>query len=225
MIRFLPKLLVTSLLVSLWAGPATSLETVLRFDLGEIGAGSPQPADGLSVGGVTFGFTDGGVPSMSAEYGDPGVGSLTYVDGAVLLGPATGTLTLDFDVPTTLVAFGVALNTIGNVTTGFSVEIFDDTMTSLGSTDVDTQGLVAFSEGQFVHDGVPIASAVVTFSTTFPQIGGNREFAFDNLRYRVPDPPLVPVPTLRGPGLVVLLALLMATATRSLRGRRPRSAT
>lgn len=185
MARWLCRALIALALVM--PASAADVMVTLTFDPAEIGAASPQPADGISVQGMSFGFTVSGSPSMDASYGEPGF-TLTYIDGEVLGGPATGTLTLTFDTATSLLEFGVALNTIGPVTAGFSVELFDDSLTSLGTTAVDTQSLVSFSEGLFSHDGTPVKQAVVTFNQVFSQIGGNREFVLDNLDYRVPDP-------------------------------------
>lgn len=207
-------------LMVVWsAAAAPAAETTLLFEPSEIGAIGPEPADGVSVAGVSFGFTEGGGSSTAAQYGASGPGALTFIDGDVLAGPAGGTLTLSFATPTVTLEFGLALNTIGTVSPGFSVELFDAGLISLGTTDVDTLSLIGFSEGLFSHSGTAVKQAVVTLNTTFPQIGGNREFALDNLTFEVPDPPpfSVPVPTLGPGGGLALVLLLVALGSVALR--------
>lgn len=218
--------MVAVLVLATLAPPIASAQTsevLLEFDPIEIGASTPVPANGVMVSGVGFTFTEAGVPSTAAEYGASGPGALVYVDGAVLGGPAGGTLTIDFGAPTALVEFGVALNTIGSVSPGFSVEIFDESLVSIGQVDVDTATLVGFSEGQFLHTGVPLSRVVVTFDTTFSQIGGNREFAFDQLRFEVPDEPMPAVPSLGAVAAVTLVIFLLAMGLRGMRASRATS--
>src|SRR5712692_2441328 len=73
-----------------------------------------QPVNGVSILGVTFGFTIDGVPSTDANYNSGGPGQITYVQDPSLEGNASGILILDFDVPTPLVQFGVALSALGS---------------------------------------------------------------------------------------------------------------
>jgi hypothetical protein len=77
------------------ANPALAARVTLTFD--EL---APQPADGLSFMGVTFGFTVGGNPSTDARYGGSGPGQICFVQDPSLEGDAAGTLQLDFAVPT-----------------------------------------------------------------------------------------------------------------------------
>src|SRR5712691_5906007 len=79
-----------------------------------------QPVDGLSFMGVTFHFTVGGVSSTDANYDSGGPGTITYVQDPSLEGNAFGTLTLDFDVPTPALQFGIALSTGGPLAAGCS---------------------------------------------------------------------------------------------------------
>ena len=148
-----------------------------------------QPVDGLNFQGVTFGFTVDGVDSTDANYNSDGPPDLTYVSAIVLEGDASGILTLDFDVPTSVVSFGVALDTLLDLTPGFIVELFDPTLSSLGVTEVTTTPLIEFSEGLFSYSG-PLVSRVVMF---FNDSEADR-FALDNLTYNsvagnpVPEP-------------------------------------
>ena len=137
-----------------------------------------QPVDGLSFSGVTFGFTVAGVPSTDANYNSGGPGIITYVQDPSLEGNASGTLTLDFDVPTPLLQFGVAISTTGAFARGFSVELFDPGLTSLGVFDVATASIVSFSESRFSYQGPPVKRAVITFNSDAAQ-----RFALDNLTF------------------------------------------
>ena len=146
-----------------------------------------QPVDNLSFQGVTFDFKVGGVDSTDARYGAGGPGAITFVQDPSLEGDAAGILTLDFAEPTSLLNFGVALNTFGSLTPGFTVELFDPALMSLGITPVNTSSLVSFTEGLFTYSGAPVTRAVIDFNET----AANR-FALDNLTFggsqSVPEP-------------------------------------
>jgi hypothetical protein len=139
----------------------------------------PQPADGLHHPlGVTFGFTVAGAPSNDATYGGAGPGQICFVQDPSLEGNAAGTLTLDFDVPTASVEFGVALSSFDSLPVGATVELFDASLTSLGVFDVPTEPCVSFTEGQFSYLGPDLVSrAAITF---FSSAG---RFAVDNLTF------------------------------------------
>ena len=81
------------------AAPASAAKplTVLTFT-----ETASQPVDGLSVSGVTFGFTVNGVASTDARYNAGGPGTLMFVQDPSLEGNANGVLTLHFDQPTTV---------------------------------------------------------------------------------------------------------------------------
>ena len=142
-----------------------------------------QPVDGLSFMGVTFGFTINGQPSQDANYHSFGPGRIRYVQDPSLEGNAAGTLTLDFDTPTQLLEFGLAINNFGGAfARGFSVELFDD-LGSLGIFNVATAPVVIFSESRFNYEhGRPVSRAVITFNTDVAQ-----RFALDNLTFFTPS--------------------------------------
>lgn len=144
-----------------------------------------QPVDGLSYMGVTFGFTVGGSPSLDARYNAGGPGSIIFVQDPSLEGAAAGILTLDFaPLPTDVLRFGVALNSALPLTPGFTVELFDKNLVSLGVTPVNTLPLVSFTEGAFTYAGPAIRRAVIDFNET-----GATRFALDNLTFNpVPAP-------------------------------------
>lgn len=149
-----------------------------------------QSANGVTVSGVTFGFGGGGADPNDATYGYDFGASLMFVGGDVLEGDVAGTLTIDLSTPSSIVEFGVALNGIGNIAPGFSVELLrldGEDLLSIGSFDVDTSSLVTFSEGHFSYDGELVSQILVDFDDTFPQI--ERRFLFDNLTIQpVPEP-------------------------------------
>lgn len=161
-------ILVLAVLMSAGAAEAAS---TLTFD--EL---PYQSVDGLSYGGVTFGFTLSGSPSTDAYYGAIGPESLTYLQDRSLEGNARGILTLDFASPTNSLQFGIALNTKNSVTGAYTVELFDDSLGSLGIISGNTDPLICWSEGQFTYSGTAISRAVIDFNEQF-----SRRFAIDNL--------------------------------------------
>lgn len=161
-------ILVLAVLMSAGAAEAAS---TLTFD--EL---PYQSVDGLSYGGVTFGFTLSGSPSTDAYYGAIGPESLMYLQDSSLEGNARGILTLDFASPTNSLQFGIALNTKNSVTGAYTVELFDESLGSLGIISGNTDPLICWSEGQFTYSGTAISRAVIDFNEQF-----SRRFAIDNL--------------------------------------------
>jgi len=145
-----------------------------------------QSVDDLAYTGVAFDFKIGGADSPEAFYNSFGPGTLTYVDDPSLTGDSAGVLTLDFDIPTLVVEFGMAVNTADALSPGFRVELFSPSLTSLGETPVDvfpTLGALGFSENRFEYAGGPISRVVIRFDH---QPGS---FALDNLTYLpIPEP-------------------------------------
>jgi hypothetical protein len=153
--------------------------TTLTFD--EL---STQSIDGLSFNGVTFAFEEGGAPSTDAFYGGLGPGSITWVQDPSLVGASSGTLTLVFDQPTTVLQFGIARNCVCTLAPGVAVDLFRPGVTeSLSSTLTTTTSpleLDGFSEAQFSYSGPAIRKAVITFSS--PETADR--FALDSLTFR-----------------------------------------
>ena len=181
------KLVTTCILVGLMSTGVVNAAVTLTFD--EL---PTQPVHGLNYNGVTFGFTVGGNPSTDAVYNDIGPGLITYLQDSSLEGNAAGTLTLDFDMPTDQLAFGVALNSFNIAKPGYVVQLFNKSLVSLGIFSEDTHPLKIWSEGRFTYSGTPIRRAVIGFNNQL----ANR-FAFDNLTFN-------PVPA---PGAVLLGSL------------------
>ena len=151
--------------------------------------------DGLTFNGVTFGFSIGGISSSDATFGGVGPGALTYVDDPVLEGDAAGILVLDLSTASKSFSFGVALSAFSDLSPGFTVELFDTSLTSLGVTGVNTSPLISATEGQFTYSGVPVSRILLDFDES-----SAGRFAFDNLDY-------APVPE---PGTILLFGLGLA---------------
>ena len=172
-----------------------------------------QSVDDLAYAGVTFDFKVGGADSTEAFYNSFGPGTLTFVDDPSLTGDSAGVLMLDFAVPTSVVEFGLALNTADELSPGFRVELFSPDLMTLGETPVDvfpTAGALGFSENRFEYSGTPVSRAIIHFTH---QPGS---FALDNLTF-LP----VPEPSSTLPVTVALIALV-SRWRRTNRNRRQR---
>lgn len=168
----------------------STLATTLVFD--ELPA---QPADGLSIGGVTFGFEVSGVPSADATYNvDLGLGSTAHTTDPVLEGDATGVLTLTFAAPTDTLSFGLLLLGAADYTPGAVIELYDG-LVLVDTISLDTVADVVepISEALFSWSDplAPIDRAVVDFDDSAGR------FAMDNLAF-VPEP----TPVLAALGLI-----------------------
>lgn len=165
------KFLAICVLAALMSAGAAEAAVTLEFD--EL---PYQSVDGLSYNGVTFGFSVAGSPSTDAHYNAIGPGILTYVQDSTLEGNAQGILTLDFAHPTHMLEFGLALDTQRPVAGAYTVELFDHTLTSLGTLTGNTDPLILWSEGMFSYSGTAISRAVIGFNDQYA-----RRFAVDNL--------------------------------------------
>ena len=154
----------------------------LTFD--ELGT-DPVPVDGLTVQPFTFGFTVGGAAnSAEAHYNLYDFGWNTQnVQGAALEGTAAGVLSVSFAAPVRQMGFDVALDTIGPLTAGFSVSLYDWGWNLVETRTVDLDSLFpgSYSEGHFAYNGSPLRG----FDVSFSQQAGI--FALDNLN-AVPEP-------------------------------------
>jgi hypothetical protein len=143
-----------------------------------------QPVNGLSFMGVTFNFSMNGLPSPEARLNAVGLGDGAYVQGPVLEGNAEGTLILDFAVPTSLLSFSVARNSLDVLMPGATVELFDPDLQSLGIFTLDMEPVFLFSEAQYIYSGAAVRRAMITFSN--PEEADR--FALDNLTVTQPVP-------------------------------------
>jgi len=138
-----------------------------------------QAADGLTVDGVTFGFTVGGTASSDATFNSELPVTTTYLDNRVLAGPVMGLLTIQFSIPTTAFQFGLVLNTLDAESPAATVSLYDSALLPLGDVPLDTNPLILFSEGLFSYSGAAVAEVRIAFSgTTAADL-----FAIDNLQY------------------------------------------
>ena len=152
-----------------------------------------QPIDGLSYQGVTFDFKVGGSDSTEAEYNSSsGFGSsAVFLDFPMLGGNAQGVLTLDFASPTNVLQFGIGrLNPVPQ-DPECTVELFDQSLNSIGVFYVNMLPLIGITEGQFLYYWTPIKRAVIDFGFD------DGEFLLDNLEFN----------TIPEPGTLLLLAL------------------
>jgi hypothetical protein len=161
-----------------------------------------QPVDGLHFAGVTFDYKLGGIDSTEAFYNSFGPGMLSHIEDPSLTGDSAGVLTLQFDIPTAVLEFGVALNTATALMPGLSVELFNSEMSSLGITPVGVSpvtGNLGFSENRFIYSGQPIRRAVIDFAH---QPGS---FALDDLTFLVvPEPTCACIATM---GIALFLTI------------------
>ncbi len=126
---------------------------------------SAAPVDGLAVDGVTFGFDVGGSPSGDAVFGglDLSPFPFTHLDGLALEGSASGTLTLEFAIPTSFLSFGLSLNgTAPSPVFGATVSLFDAADNLIGTFLVDVLEEQFFPEALFEYQvaAVPVPAAL-----------------------------------------------------------------
>jgi hypothetical protein len=174
-------LVLSTLLLALLLFPACSSATTLYFD--EFGTSSLLGVDGMSVSGVTFHFTPG------TAYYDGHIetaGFAVLVSDPLLTGPTTGTLTMDFDSPTSLLQFDLVLLSLDTIDSAYTVTLSDGSVLG-GSTTPQPGGF--YSEGTFLYTGAPITGAAIAFFNGTDSLGGNvTDFGLDNLAFEAPEP-------------------------------------
>lgn len=160
----------------------------LTFD--ELGV--PTPVDGLTIKGVTFDYKINGVNSTDATYNNFDFDRFPFpivanLKSPILEGNANGILTLDFAAPISALKFDVAVEAFRPIPNALNVELFDTSLKSLSTVPVDTNVLIALSQGVFSYSGLPVQRAVLNFAPV-----GFQRFALDNLSYtKVPEPSLL----------------------------------
>jgi hypothetical protein len=186
---------------------------IIHFD--ELGVGTEAPANGLSVGGVLFGFNLGGTSSDQAIFGAAAPFNDSILQDFVLSGPArdsldnsaAATLTFDFAQPSSVLAFGLAVSTTLDAT--ITLEQLDDQMNALAPVVIpltydhvnctDPPATTCFAEVQYTYAGSNLLSrATLNFA------GVNADlFALDNLQtLEAPEPSSA---MLLGLGLLLVL--------------------
>ncbi len=164
-----------------------------------------QPADNVTLNGVTFDFKINGLNSTDATFGNNvGLGTNTTINlsNPVLEGNSAGVLTIDFAVPVTNLSFAVARSSLTAVDSGVQVSLFDATLTSISTTPLDLAPQRTFAEGQFNYTGLTgVRRVVLDFSSAIGGASGVR-FAIDNLSFELssalPTPAVVGGETLLG---------------------------
>ncbi|MCA1643331.1 MAG: DUF4214 domain-containing protein [Acidobacteria bacterium] len=146
-----------------------------------------QPAKCVHIGGVSFDYQTNAPASLNALYGSFTATTKFVQDRALEVDP-TGTLTLNFDVPTSFLRFGITVNTTEALSPGITVQLFDAASNPLGTFPVSVQpasgqnGALMLSENQFTSSGAPVSRAVVTGSTAGRPFS-KPLFALDNLTF------------------------------------------
>ena len=171
----------STLLLILFALPACSFAATLHFD--EFGTSPLLNVDAMHVFGVTFHFSPG-LADYNGQIGTSGLAVL--VTDPALTGPTGGTLTLDFDTPTRLLQFDLALLSTAPIDLAYAVSLSGGVVLG-GSTTPQPGGY--FSEGTFLYTGAPVTSAAITFFSGTDSLGGDvTDFGLDNLTYENPEP-------------------------------------
>ena len=195
--------------------PSRPLATVMvgpiRFDEAEFPF--TTVVNGLSVstvggaalpGTLAFSFSS----ADAAVLGGPG--TITYVDDPSIEGDANGTLTIDFGVDVTRVAFGFAQNCAAPSTPSVTVTAMDSGGGVVDSTTVTGQDFGFF----FLENQVDFspASPARTVEVTFDTSGGDCfRFALDNLGYDA-----LVVPTMKFLAAAALLLSLLVLGAAAL---------
>lgn len=162
------------LLLTALANAPTVFATTVQIHFDELGTGSPVDANNQHLLGVLFQFSGG-----SAQYNGVvgSAGNTALVSDPVLMGPTSGTLSLTFDRPTTILAFDIAMESIDALSDAYTVSLPGNAPLS-----GDTAPIMFFSEGHFSYEGSAVSSAIITFSNAAP------EFGLDNLTFGNPEP-------------------------------------
>ncbi len=184
-----------------------------------------QPANGLTFAGVTFGFTEDGVPSTDAQYDVPGPSPALYLSSPVLGGPLSPSvvmqLLMSFDTPVVTLDFAIALDTLDSETPGANLTLYDGQGNVLNTYDINTSVLIAngFSEALFSYgdpsilgslSGPPVSQAALTFPLNVTA----DLFAIDNLTLVETPEPATWIYVPGGMAGIAALALLRRRAKR-----------
>ncbi|MBC7821639.1 MAG: hypothetical protein IAG10_32535, partial [Planctomycetaceae bacterium] len=168
------------------ARAAAVSQTTLVFD--EVPFGS---VNGQSIQGATFGFQVAGIDSPDAFFNfsiGAGPGLAQNLTDPVLEGNALGVLTIDFSSPASNISFGVARNSLGSVTNGVLVTLFDSNLNVISTTSVSLQQILLFTEGIFSFSGTTgVRRMQLDFTSASGATAGSR-FAIDNLSFALGTP-------------------------------------
>jgi hypothetical protein len=198
--RFALPRLPLALAAATLVGTLSAAANATTVDFGSI---SQQAANGVTLDGVTFGYTEFGSASPEAQVGvDVGPGVAQSIQGSALVGPTDGLLTLSFASPVQQISFGIAETTDLTLAPGFTVSVFDAAGHILQTSNVNTSSLVLFSEGDFNYDGGAASSLVISFDAT-----DANEFVLGPVTYTTASSTPVPEPANIGIFAVALIGL------------------
>ena len=143
--------------------------------------------NGLSLGGVTFNYLVGSIPSTAAIIdGGPGTTNNVLPPNIVnLSGNAGAVLRLSFNAPRVQLGYGFALLTTGAVPAATTVSLFDASGLLVGSLSGAGASDPIFAGGFLgLQSTIPFVRADLTFSTA------GAAFAADNIRVgaAIPEP-------------------------------------
>jgi len=168
-------------------GPGSFPPGSLLIDFSGLANGTE--VNGLSVDGVLFRYTIGGVPTNGAVVIDGGPGTTNNISppNIVSVGNNTGTLDMTLPGPTTLFGYGYAILAFGTVADATTISLFS------GNTPVGSLSYVGSPDPGFtggfagIRSTIPFDVVDVTFNSTAAPA-----FALDNIRIAnlaaVPEP-------------------------------------
>ena len=159
----------------------------------------PTAANGVDALGVTFGFTEDGLASANATYGDTSIDTtglqLDPLSSPLLLGNSDGVLTLTFDAPSTFLFFDIAFTDPSGLGGTVTINGTGNSFTTAGPAGFT--GL--FSIGNFFWTpSSSFTQATIAFDT-WPN---GTQFAIDNLTYDQPSAPEPATVALLGGGML-----------------------
>ena len=135
-----------------------------------------QPVNGVSLKGITFGFTVNGQPSTGATFGYPYTGNSKYSTAPDLFGNTAGVLTMNFAGLISDLSFGLVLFNGGTVNNACTVQLYDPfgalvatipitTTVPPGPITVPGVPQYTLSEALFTYSGAAAARAVLRFNS------------------------------------------------------------
>jgi MYXO-CTERM domain-containing protein len=149
----------------------------------DFGAIPQGPIDGVTVGDVSFSYTEFGSHSLEAQASTDITGTTQFIDSPALTGPTDGVLTMSFANPIGTISFAVAETTDQPLTAGFFVSLYDASGNLLETDPIATNPNVLFSEGQFSYTGTAASTVAISFDAA-----DANTFAMGPVSYNLPEP-------------------------------------
>jgi len=157
---------------------STAVPTTTTITFAEL---STRPVNGVSLNGLTFGFTIGGVASTDALFGGIGPGATLHTTPPQLEGNTLGELTLDFASPSTSLQFGLVLLSGSSITNAATIRFFNAANTLIDTRTVNTAVPGGFTFSEALFSATPPSSftrARVTFNSA-----AAARFVMDNIQF------------------------------------------